>query len=69
MFCEKCQRSSFHKGECGLKVSDRCGLNGLVMSEIRIILKVAALFASANELMDFVERTIKSDVNEIPGNF
>lgn len=39
------------------------------MGEVRTILKVASLFSSVDELMDFVERVVKSGPNEMPGNF
>lgn len=69
MFCEECQSNNFHKDECGLKVSEVCVMNGAIMTEVRNILKVVTLFASVDELMDFVERTMESDFNEMPGNF
>ncbi|XP_055297199.1 SET and MYND domain-containing protein 4-like [Sitodiplosis mosellana] len=81
MFCsEECRGNSLHDYECGLKFCETYRLNtehgltgghafelnGLIMRVVRSCLVVIDMFASVDELMNFVEQAIKSDRNQIP---
>lgn len=63
MFCsDKCHESFLHKNECGKMMKSE------QMEQMRGILIAINSFSSADELMDFVEATMKSDGNEAPDN-
>lgn len=67
MFCsEKCQRNPLHQHECGLKLSIDTDTNNSLLRQVRSCLLGIGLFADKNELMEFVERSIRSDRYEMP---
>lgn len=67
-FCSiECQQHFFHENECGVMFSNDIQENGTIMKNLRGIYTVINLFESVDELMDFVEQTISSDANELPG--
>lgn len=68
MFCSaECHDHFFHEYECGIKLSEmNTHLNGTTMRNIRGILSAIHMFSSLDELMDFVDETIKSGRNELP---
>lgn len=67
MFCgDECQNNFLHKYECGLKYSEDDSLNGGMLEATRAILLGVNAFATVDELMKFVEDTVKSDPNELP---
>lgn len=69
MFCnDKCKNNMLYEGECGLVFSGIDDLDLVVLKEVRIILMVVDMFASADELMDFVEQTIKHEPMNVPSS-
>ncbi|KAG4070276.1 hypothetical protein HA402_009839 [Bradysia odoriphaga] len=63
MFCsDECREHFLHKDECGKMM--QCEQ----MEQMRGILIAINSFANADDLMDFVEKAIKSDGHEIPEN-
>lgn len=67
LFChDKCKDNMLHEGECGLAFSGIGELDGGIMKEVRIILMVVDMFHNADELMDFVEKTIKHEPMDGP---
>lgn len=66
MFCEDCQNNPIHKYVCGLIFTTETLINGVVMNEVRTIVTALSLFTNAQELMEFVEKTINRDPKEIP---
>lgn len=64
MFCsDECHESFLHKYECGKIMESE------QMEQMRGILVAINAFSNADELMDFVEKALKSDCNEAPDNF
>lgn len=67
MFCsEECQGNSLHKHECGLKAFQDNNMNGPTMRNVRSCLLAIDMFANADELMKFVEQSLKSDPYQMP---
>lgn len=67
MFCSiECQQNFRHEYECGVKQHTDNEDNGRMMKNLRGIYTAINMFASVDELMDFVEQTISSDANELP---
>lgn len=67
MFCsEECQRHPLHKHECGLKAINDVNMNGPIMRNVRSCLLAIDMFANADELMKFVEQSLKSDPYQTP---
>lgn len=62
MFCRsKCEGCYLHELECGMKLCNDSQTNGVVMQDVRGILLAIKMFSTADELMNFVEKTLKSD--------
>ncbi|KAG4065919.1 hypothetical protein HA402_008915 [Bradysia odoriphaga] len=67
MFCsDDCERHYLHELECNLKFCDQSQTNGQILEGVRLIISIVNQFASANELIDFVEQVMKSDQYELP---
>lgn len=67
MFChDKCKDNMLHEGECCLAFSGIGELDGGIMKEVRIILMVVDMFPDADELMDFVDKTLKHQPMDEP---
>lgn len=67
--CIECQSESIHEHECGIEFSKNHNENGNMMKELRIILMVINMFSNADEIMEFVEETIRNDSAEMPPTF
>lgn len=66
MFCsDKCQNHFYHKIECGMRYCKDNFINGLAMDLVRSILKAITLFPNVDKLMDFVEKTVNSNNNDL----
>lgn len=66
MFCEGCQNHFLHEFECGLNICGPSALNNDIMFEVRIALMAIELFPSVDELIEFVEQSLKSGANGLP---
>lgn len=67
MFCSaQCQQSPLHTYECGMKICDNDLMNNVVKKDLRVLFLVMNMFQSADELMKFVEETIKSEPDDLP---
>lgn len=67
IFCSvECQENPLHKMECGMRLCDMEIMNNASMKEFRILLLAINMFASADELMEFVEETRQSDPKDLP---
>lgn len=58
MFCHECEDNNLHKYECGLKTSVYSIYNNFLMLELRTFFVALNLFASADEMMMFVEQSL-----------
>lgn len=68
MFCSnECRQSVLHEFECGVQFGEG-QINYSLMGEVREMLVVINMFPNAEELMHFVERTIKGDPKELPAS-
>lgn len=65
MFCPECQGHFLHEHECGLYFCGKSEFNCHIMSLVRGILLALKLFATVDELMEFVEQLLKKP-NELP---
>lgn len=66
MFCYDCEDNNLHKFECGIKTSLYSNYNNFLMQELRTFFVALNLFGSADEMMEFVER---SRANGMPKSF
>lgn len=67
MFCYgECEHNDLHQYECGLRPNNEDKLEDEVNALIRTILMSVNLFPNADDLIDFVERAVSSDPNELP---
>lgn len=66
MFCSECVDNNLHKYECGMKTSLYSEYNNNLMQELRTFFVAMDLFATADEMMEFVEQTLATDPCEIP---
>lgn len=70
MFCShECRTRLLHRHECGLVYAEDHNIDGSILNDARGILMACDMFASADELMDFVQQTIQSDPKALPGTF
>lgn len=69
VFCsDECQGNILHQYECGLRFCNDSEVNGRVMRTVRSCLSAIKMFPSIDELIKFVDQTVKSDRNEVPTN-
>lgn len=67
MFCsDECENDSIHKYECGRRFSNDSLVNGSIMRVVRSCLLAIDLFSSVDELINFVEKSLKSASNQSP---
>ncbi|XP_055297207.1 uncharacterized protein LOC129565909 [Sitodiplosis mosellana] len=67
MFCSKeCQGNSLHKYECGLRECNDSQMNGSIMRVVRSCLMAIDMFSTIDELINFVEHSLKSDPYQTP---
>ncbi|XP_031632830.1 uncharacterized protein LOC116346763, partial [Contarinia nasturtii] len=70
LFCSpECRRHVLHKYECGAKFTDRKIINERRLCDLRSVLKAIDLFPNADDLMQFVENSLKkTDQRKVPDN-
>lgn len=62
MFCyNKCGGNVLHELECGIKLCNDSQTNGVVLQDVRGILLAINMFSTADDMIYFVEQTLKSD--------
>lgn len=67
LFCgDNCKTHFLHEHECGIMFCDDKQRNYHVLNEVRALLLTINLFESADDLMGFVEKSIKSNPKGIP---
>lgn len=67
MFCSnECRRNGLHDFECGLVYSTNSQLNGTILNDARGIFLALSMFPTVDELMEFVEKTVKSHSKVLP---
>lgn len=64
MFCLDCKDNWLHDYECGKRISDNNKENGDIMEDVRTIFMAINAFPKVDELMRFVEKTIKNEPME-----
>lgn len=69
MFCVECVDNNLHRYECGMKTSLWSQYNNNLMLELRTFFVAMNLFATADEMMDFVEKCLAAECNELPHPF
>lgn len=67
MFCsEQCRDNPLHEHECGLKFSNNTEFNSSIMRNVRSLLLAIGGFTDIDDLIAFVERSLKSDPYATP---